>query len=99
MEPGTVRQPHSLLLENRRKSTISGVLDVQSFNEQEILLLTEEGKLQIKGEQLHIKGLDLEKGKAGIEGKINSLIYLRNRFCNVERGKQIEQVKKKQEKH
>ena len=76
MEPGTVRQPHSLLLENRRKSTISGVLDVQSFNEQEILLLTEEGKLQIKGEQLHVKGLDLEKGKAEIEGKINSLIYL-----------------------
>lgn len=58
------------------KSTISGVLDVQSFNEQEILLLTEEGKLQIKGEQLHVKGLDLEKGKAGIEGKINSLVYL-----------------------
>ena len=47
MEPGSARQPHSLLLENRRKSTISGVLDVQSFNEQEILLLTEEGKLQI----------------------------------------------------
>ena len=76
MEPGTVRQPHRLVLENRKKSMISGVQDVQSFHEQEILLLTEEGKLQIKGEQLHIKGLDLEKGKAGIEGKINSLIYL-----------------------
>ena len=55
MEPGSARQPHSLLLENRRKSTISGVLDVQSFNEQEILLLTEEGKLQIKGEQLFLE--------------------------------------------
>ena len=76
MEPGSARQPHSLLLENRRKSTISGVLDVQSFNEQEILLLTEEGKLQIKGEQLHIKGLDLEKEEALIEGKINSLSYI-----------------------
>ena len=76
MEPGTVRQPHSLLLENRRKSTISGVLDVQSFNEQEILLLTEEGKLQIKGEQLHVKQLDLEKGEVDLEGKVDSLTYL-----------------------
>ena len=76
MEPGTPRQPHSLLLENRRKSTISGVLDVQSFNEQEILLLTEEGKLQIKGEQLHVKQLDLEKGEVDLEGKVDSLTYL-----------------------
>ena len=76
MEPGSARQPHSLLLENRRKSTISGVLDVQSFNEQEILLLTEEGKLQIKGEQLHVKQLDLEKGEVDLEGKVDSLTYL-----------------------
>ena len=55
---------------------ISGVQDVQSFHEQEILLLTEEGKLQIKGEGLHVKRLNLEKGEADIEGKINSLIYL-----------------------
>lgn len=76
MEQDTVRKPHRMLIENRRKSTISGVQDVQSFNEQEILLLTEEGKLQIRGEQLHIRGLNLEKGEAGIEGKVNSLIYL-----------------------
>ena len=76
MEQSTVRQPHRLVLENRKKSMISGVQDVQSFHEQEILLLTEEGKLQIKGEGLHVKRLNLEKGEADIEGKINSLIYL-----------------------
>lgn len=76
MEQSTARQPHRLILENRTKSTISGVQDVQSFNEQEILLLTEEGKLQIRGEQLHIRGLNLERGEAGIEGKVNSLTYL-----------------------
>lgn len=76
MEQTAVRQPHRLILENRRESTISGVQDVHSFNEQEILLLTEEGKLQIRGEQLHIKGLDLKKGEANIEGKVNSLTYL-----------------------
>ena len=67
---------HSLMLENRQGGRITGVKDVKSFDEKEILLFTQAGKLVIKGEQLHIKGLDLEKGKAGIEGKINSLIYL-----------------------
>ena len=76
MEQSTTRQPHRLVLENRKKSMISGVQDVQSFHEQEILLLTEEGKLQIKGEGLHVKRLNLEKGEADIEGQINSLIYL-----------------------
>lgn len=76
MEQTASQKPHRLILENRRESTISGVQDVHSFNEEEILLLTEEGKLQIKGEQLHIKGLNLEKGEANIEGKVNSLIYL-----------------------
>ena len=60
----------------KKKSCFSGVLDVQSFNEQEILLLTEEGKLQIKGEQLHVKQLDLEKGEVDLEGKVDSLTYL-----------------------
>ena len=44
MEQSTARQPHRLVLENRKKSMISGVQDVQSFHEQEILLLTEEGQ-------------------------------------------------------
>ena len=69
MEQSTTRQPHRLVLENRKKSMISGVQDVQSFHEQEILLLTEEGKLQIKGEGLHVKRLNLEKGEADIEGR------------------------------
>lgn len=76
MEEARTRRPHRLILENRKESTISGVQDVHSFNEEEILLLTEEGKLQIRGEQLHIKGLNLEKGEANIEGKVNSLTYL-----------------------
>lgn len=76
MEETRTRRPHRLILENRKEGTISGVQDVHSFNEGEILLLTEDGKLQIRGEQLHIKGLNLEKGEANIEGKVNSLTYL-----------------------
>ena len=67
---------HCFSLENRRKAVITGVQDIHSFNENEILLQTEAGKVQIKGEQLHVKSLDLEKGEAEIEGKVNSVSYL-----------------------
>lgn len=67
---------HKLTLQNRQNGTVAGVLDVHSFDEEEILLLTDAGKLQVKGEQLHVKRLNLEKGEVDIEGKVNSLTYL-----------------------
>ena len=67
---------HSLKLKDRRIGTVTGVQDIKSFDDKEILLFTKAGKLLIKGEQLHIKGLDLEKEEALIEGKINSLSYI-----------------------
>ena len=67
---------HSLKLKDRRIGTVTGVQDIKSFDDKEILLFTKAGKLLIKGEQLHVKGLDLEKEEALIEGKINSLSYI-----------------------
>lgn len=67
---------HRLTLINRQNGMITGVQDVHSFHEDEIMFLTEAGKLQIKGEQLHVKRLDLEKGEADIEGKVSSFTYL-----------------------
>ena len=60
---------HGLTLKERKYGKLTGVQDIHSFNENEILLQTEAGKVQIKGEQLHVKSLDLEKGEAEIEGK------------------------------
>ena len=74
-ERKTVRS-HILTVENRKNGKLTGVQEVDSFNENEILFLTVEGKLLIKGEQLHIKGLDLEKGEAVLAGHVDSLIYL-----------------------
>lgn len=71
-----VRTSHRLILENRQNGTITGVLDVTSFDEKEILVHTQAGKLVIKGEQLHVKRLNLEKGEVDIEGKTHSLTYL-----------------------
>lgn len=67
---------HRLVLEGRSQGMITGVREVASFDEKEILLVTTEGKMQIKGEQLHVKRLDLEKGEVEIEGKAQSVGYL-----------------------
>ena len=70
MEEKKILSTHSLMLENRQNGRITGVKDIKSFDEKEILLFTQAGKLVIKGEQLHVKQLDLE------EGKVDSLTYL-----------------------
>ncbi|WP_295305420.1 sporulation protein YabP [Blautia sp.] len=67
---------HKLTLDNRKEALLTGVKDVVSFDEKEILLQTSEGRLQIRGSQLHVKGLDLEKGEAVLAGHVDSLIYL-----------------------
>ena len=74
-ERKTVRS-HILTVENRKNGKLTGVQEVDSFNENEMLFLTVEGKLLIKGEQLHVKQLDLEKGEVDLEGKVDSLTYL-----------------------
>jgi sporulation protein YabP len=74
-EKKTVKS-HALTLANRQEGTLTGVLDVQSFDEEEVMLLTEAGKLKIQGEHLHIRNLNLEQGEVELEGKVNSLVYL-----------------------
>ena len=69
------RKPHKLLLTNRRTCNISGVNDVLSFDVNEILLETEQGMLMIKGDELHVSRLTLEKGEVDIDGKIDSFTY------------------------
>ena len=76
MEEKQHKAVHRLQLTDRREGNITGVKDVQSFDEKEILLFTQAGKLVIKGEQLHVKQLDLEKGEVDLEGKVDSLTYL-----------------------
>ena len=76
MEEKKILSTHSLMLENRQNGRITGVKDIKSFDEKEILLFTQAGKLVIEGEQLHVKQLDLEKGEVDLEGKVDSLTYL-----------------------
>lgn len=66
---------HKVLLANRKSGAFSGVVDVLSFDVAEILLETELGMLLIKGHDLHVNRLSLEKGEIDIEGRIDSLTY------------------------
>lgn len=75
MEEKQYSKAHKLLLSNRRTGTITGVSDVISFDITEVLLETEQGMLMIKGADLHVNRLTLEKGEIDIEGRIDSLAY------------------------
>ena len=54
---------------------ITGVCDVLSFDVAEVLLETEQGMLMIKGNDLHVSRLMLDKGEVDVDGKIDSLTY------------------------
>ncbi len=67
--------PHNLVLEDRRHLTVSGVSDVDSFDEQTVIVFTQMGELTVKGEDLHINRLSLEMGELAVEGDITALTY------------------------
>jgi sporulation protein YabP len=65
----------SLMLENRNKLTINGVIEVINFNENQILLNTDVGTLIVKGHELKMNKLDVQNGDVAITGKVDSFIY------------------------
>ena len=69
------QRAHKIMLTNRRTCLVSGVADVLSFDLAEILLETDQGMLMIKGTDLHVNRLTLEKGEVDVEGKIDSFTY------------------------
>lgn len=70
----------NLVLENREKLSISGVLDVLSFDDQVVIVETELGLLTIKGENLRINKLSLDTSEVVVEGQIYNLVYSENDF-------------------
>lgn len=74
-EKKIVKKLHNLILEDRRNVTVSGVSDVDSFDEQTVILFTELGELTIQGSNLHMNKLNIETGEVIIEGEIDSVSY------------------------
>ncbi len=67
--------PHNLVLEDRKMLTVSGVSDVDSFDEQTVTVFTDMGELTVRGSNLHINRLSVETGELTVEGNIAALIY------------------------
>lgn len=75
VEERTVQKNHKLVVNNRKTSLVTGVLDVLSFDLNEVLLETQQGMLMVKGSDLHVNRLSLEKGEVDLSGNIDSIAY------------------------
>ena len=62
---------HKLILQNRKSGSFTGVTDVVNFDANEIILDTELGRLTIKGKELHVNRLDLQKKEVEIDGTVD----------------------------
>lgn len=66
---------HSLKIVNRENITLTGILDLLSFDEELIISESTDGVLVIKGNNLHVNKLDLENGQLEITGRMHTLSY------------------------
>lgn len=74
-EKRAAKVPHHVILEERQRMTVSGVLDIDSFDDQTIVAYTDLGEMLVKGTALHINRIDLESGDLALEGKVISISY------------------------
>ena len=69
----------NLILENRGKLSVSGVVDVLSFDDQVVIIETDLGLLTVKGENLRINKLSIDTSEVIVEGDISSMAYSENK--------------------
>ena len=69
---------HSVTINERKNIVITGVKKIDSFDNEEFLLETIRGFINLKGQDLEIIKLDTYQGNVSIKGKINSLNYMEN---------------------
>jgi sporulation protein YabP len=66
---------HHVSIKDREEMKVTGVSHVDSFDDEEVILETELGLLAVRGENLYIRHLDLEKGELMLEGLVIELVY------------------------
>ncbi len=67
--------PHRLTLEGRARLAVTGITEIESFDENTVVLYTTRGTLVIHGRQLHLSTLSVDGGQASVDGTIDSLTY------------------------
>ena len=75
MEEKNIKKDHNIIIENRKSMNVSGITDVNSFDEKVICLYTQLGELTIQGKELHIDSMSVETGNLTITGDIWAVIY------------------------
>ena len=66
---------HRVILEDRRRLCVTGVEEVESFDENTIVLETDKGLMVVRGEELHIEQLSLDGGELKVDGQVDSIAY------------------------
>ena len=66
---------HNVIMEERHHLSVSGVMDIERFDEEEVIVATELGQLSIKGQGLHLNKIDVSDGELSIEGELDSISY------------------------
>lgn len=66
---------HGVIMEGREKLSVSGVEDMESFDEANVVLYTAKGTLIIRGAGLHIEKLSIDGGELTVQGRVDSLSY------------------------
>ena len=75
MEAGSTPRTHKLSMDNRKQMNLTGIKDVVAFDLNQVLLESNLGMVHIKGSDLKVTKLTIEKGEVNISGKIDSIVY------------------------
>lgn len=70
---------HRIKFDNREEGFLSGIIDVISFDSDEIILESYQGGIILKGSDLHIKNLNLDNGEVSVDGRIDSFTYTKSK--------------------
>ena len=66
---------HRMILEDRERMSITGVIDVLSFDEESIIAETEKGMLILRGNNMHVGKLNLDESEVSVDGLIDTIEY------------------------
>lgn len=75
MEESGKGRPHTLTLEDRQHLRLTGVTEVERFEEDEVTLQTSRGRMTVRGESLKLKNLNPEGGVFCVEGTVSAILY------------------------
>jgi len=87
MQENRMDGTQNLVLESRERATVTGVMEVVSFDEHEVVMETTHGMLTVSGDGLHVEKLTLEAGELVIAGRVDAMLYTegqgsRGGFCS-----------------